>query len=45
MFKRLARFAPPFKSGWRMFYTQQHDDNFTWEILQSPNAQDFRCDD
>src|SRR5215475_12904587 len=23
----------PFKHGWRMFYTQQHGDNNTWEIL------------
>src|SRR5262249_6723348 len=34
-----------FKDGWRAFYTQQHGDNFTWEILQAPNASDFRCDD
>jgi hypothetical protein len=26
----------PFKSGWRVFYTQQHGDNFTWEILANP---------
>jgi hypothetical protein len=23
----------PFKHGWRVFYTQQHGDNNTWEIL------------
>ena len=23
----------PFHGGWRIFYTQQHGDNFTWEIL------------
>src|SRR5262245_33128341 len=23
----------PFHAGWRVFYTQQHGDNFTWEIL------------
>jgi hypothetical protein len=22
-----------FRNGWRMFYTQQHGDNFTWEVL------------
>jgi hypothetical protein len=22
----------PFRDGWRVFYTQQHGDNFTWEI-------------
>ncbi len=25
----------PFQAGWRVFYTQQHGDNVTWEILQS----------
>jgi hypothetical protein len=24
-----------FKGGWRVFYTQQHGDNVTWEILPS----------
>jgi hypothetical protein len=28
-----AKIPKPFKSGWRLFYTQQHGDNFTWEIL------------
>ncbi|HXI60568.1 MAG TPA: hypothetical protein VNO55_31115, partial [Polyangia bacterium] len=28
-----ALFPKPFKSGWRVFYTQQHGDNVTWEIL------------
>jgi hypothetical protein len=28
-----AREPKPFKEGWRLFYTQQHGDNFTWEIL------------
>lgn len=23
----------PFQGGWRVFYTQQHGDNVTWEIL------------
>ena len=27
-----------FKGGWRVFYTQQHGDNFTWEILANPSA-------
>jgi hypothetical protein len=27
-----------FKGGWRLFYTQQHGDNFTWEILPSPTS-------
>jgi hypothetical protein len=25
----------PFKHGWRVFYTQQHGDNMTWEILSA----------
>jgi hypothetical protein len=29
-----AKIPKPFKSGWRTFYTQQHGDNFTWEVLQ-----------
>jgi hypothetical protein len=33
-----------FKEGWRAFYTQQHGDNFTWEILPAPSAPDFQCD-
>ncbi len=24
----------PFRNGWRVFYTQQHGDNVTWEILR-----------
>jgi hypothetical protein len=26
----------PFKHGWRVFWTQQHGDNATWEILRAP---------
>jgi hypothetical protein len=29
-----AKIPKPFKAGWRLFYTQQHGDNFTWEILR-----------
>lgn len=28
----------PFKAGWRVFYTAQHGDNFTWEILPGPKC-------
>ena len=28
-----ARIPRPFDHGWRVFYTQQHGDNQTWEIL------------
>ncbi len=27
-----AKPPTPFRSGWRVFYTQQHGDNTTWEI-------------
>jgi hypothetical protein len=30
-----AKIPKPFRNGWRVFYTQQHGDNFTWEILKS----------
>src|SRR5262249_17850875 len=30
----------PFKHGWRVFYTQQHGDNVTWEILSANNSGD-----
>jgi hypothetical protein len=35
-----AKIPKPFKSGWRLFYTQQHGDNFTWEILSKANDDD-----
>jgi hypothetical protein len=28
----------PFHQGWRIFWTQQHGDNVTWELLPSRNA-------
>ncbi|MES1207350.1 MAG: phosphatase [Pseudomonadota bacterium] len=31
-----ASIPRPFKDGWRIFWTQQHGENFTWEIL--PNS-------
>jgi hypothetical protein len=34
-----------FKAGWRVFYTQQHGDNFTWEILPAAGAPPFGGDD
>ena len=30
-----AQVPRQFKGGWRVFYTRQHGDNFTWEILAS----------
>lgn len=31
-----AKAPRPFRSGWRAFYTQQHGENTTWEILPTP---------
>ena len=28
-----AKIPRPFEDGWRVFYTQQHGENVTWEIL------------
>ena len=28
-----ASIPRPFRDGWRMFYNQQHGDNFAWEVL------------
>ena len=30
-----AKKPKPFKDGWRVFYTQQHGDNITYEIIRS----------
>jgi hypothetical protein len=30
-----AKKPRPFKGGWRVFYTQQHGDNVTYEIVPS----------
>jgi hypothetical protein len=35
----------PFHDGWRVFYTQQHGDNFTWEILPARPGGEDRDDD
>ena len=34
-----AEVPKPFRGGWRLFFTQQHGDNVTWEILPNPTAQ------
>ena len=31
-----AKNPRPFEDGWRVFYTQQHGDNVTWEIIPNP---------
>jgi hypothetical protein len=33
-----AKLPQPFHRGWRVFFTQQHGDNATWEILARPGA-------
>lgn len=38
-----AQIPRPFRSGWRMFYTQQHGDNITFEVLSRED--DDRDDD
>ena len=32
-----AKIPTPFRDGWRVFFTQQHGDNNTWEILKASN--------
>jgi len=40
-----AKRPRPFKDGWRVFYTQQHGDNATWEIIRAPGSDDDDRDD
>ena len=35
------RIPQPFHDGWRVFYTQQHGDNVTWEILPTGSGPSF----
>jgi hypothetical protein len=35
-----AQIPRPFSAGWRAFYTQQHGDNTTWELLPAHNRGD-----
>ena len=35
-----AKIPKPFQSGWRTFFTQQHGDNFTWEVLRRSTDDD-----
>jgi hypothetical protein len=30
------------RDGWRMFWTQQHGDNFTWEVVPAPREDEDR---
>jgi hypothetical protein len=41
-----SKIPRPFHDGWRVFYTQQHGDNFTWEVLPArPERWEDRDDD
>ena len=33
-----AKMPHPFQAGWRLFWTQQHGDNITWEINDFSNS-------
>ena len=35
-----AKLPHPFEAGWRAFYTQQHGDNQTWEIVRASRGED-----
>jgi secreted PhoX family phosphatase len=35
-----AKQPQPFRDGWRLFWTQQHGDNVTWEILPVNGSND-----
>ncbi len=35
-----AKIPKPFKDGWRLFYTQQHGDNMTFEVLRKDHDGD-----
>ncbi|MFL5310091.1 MAG: hypothetical protein ACJ79H_06495 [Myxococcales bacterium] len=37
-----AKVPSSFRDGWRWFWTQQHGDNFTWEILPASATGDGR---
>jgi hypothetical protein len=40
-----AQAPTPFSHGWRVFYTGQHGDNLTWEILPSGKEGDEQDND
>jgi len=40
-----AKIPRPFKDGWRVFYTQQHGDNVTYEIIRAPRGDGDDDDD
>ncbi len=40
-----TRVPTPFKDGWRVFWTQQHGDNVTYELVPSPSSSNHREDE
>jgi hypothetical protein len=40
-----AKIPRPFRDGWRVFYTQQHGDNVTYEIIRNRGRDDDRDDE
>jgi hypothetical protein len=40
-----AKIPRPFRDGWRVFYTQQHGDNVTYEIIRNPSSDEGLYDD
>jgi Bacterial protein of unknown function (DUF839) len=40
-----AKIPRPFEDGWRVFYTQQHGENVTWEILPAEKSREHREDE
>ncbi|HEY0481221.1 MAG TPA: hypothetical protein VGD37_27085 [Kofleriaceae bacterium] len=36
-----AKLPQPFRRGWRVFFTQQHGENVTWEVLPRPSAERY----
>jgi len=35
-----GKIPTPFRAGWRLFFTQQHGQNVTWEILRKAQSAD-----
>lgn len=33
-----AKVPSHFEGGWRVFYTQQHGENITWDVLKKPTS-------
>ena len=40
-----AKIPMPFKEGWRVFWTQQHGDNVTYEVIPNPTSSPYSRSD